>query len=83
LLNQKKKKITKEQKDILSYNYGYVLEVADDVVHCVGLYKVKFGEVVSLTIDNVEYEGLVINITANVTSCVFFVSTQKKLHQVF
>jgi len=47
------------------------------VVHCVGLSKVKFGEVVSLTIENVEYEGLVINITANVTSCVFFVSTQK------
>merc|ERR1712159_591995 len=73
----KKKKVTKEQKDVFSYNYGSVLTVSDDVVHCVGLSKVKFGEIVSLKINHVEYEGLVINITSNVTSCVFFVSTQQ------
>ena len=35
----------------MSSLWDKLLEVADDVVHCVGLSKVKFGEVVSLKIN--------------------------------
>jgi F-type H+-transporting ATPase subunit alpha len=71
-----KKKISKKKKDIFSFNYGSVLTVSDEIVHCVGLSKVKFGEIVTLKINHVSYEGLVINISSNITSCVFFVNTK-------
>ena len=42
---------------------GIVTRVSDEIVYCVGLPSVKFGEVVHFYINNKQYSGLVIVIS--------------------
>lgn len=55
---------------------GFVTKVSDEIVHCVGLPRISFGEVVTCKIDNKVFNGLVIDISSNSTSCMFFTNTK-------
>ena len=55
---------------------GVVTKVSDEIVHCVGFPSIKFGEVVVFSIKGVKYTGLVINISWNITSCIFFANAR-------
>jgi len=41
---------------------GVVIYVTDEIVHCVGLPNVSFGEIVKISLFNKSYRGLVVNI---------------------
>jgi len=42
---------------------GLVISVLDEIVYCIGLPVVKFGEVVFLVFGSTKIDGLVVNIT--------------------
>lgn len=43
--------------------HGSIINVSDEIVYCIGLSKIKFGEIVYITINNLKYKGLVVNIS--------------------
>jgi proton translocating ATP synthase F1 alpha subunit len=55
---------------------GFVTRVTDEIVYCLGLPKISFGEVICCKINNHVYNGLVIDISRHTTSCMFFTNTK-------
>jgi F0F1-type ATP synthase alpha subunit len=56
-----KKKTLKKKKIVVTY--GTIVNVSDEIVYCIGLSKIKFGEIVFLRLNSKHYEGLVVNIS--------------------
>jgi len=60
---KKKKKINENNYHLPSQKNGIVVNISDEVIYCIGLPNVKFGEIVTITLNNKIYEGIVINIS--------------------
>ena len=56
-----KKKTSKKKKSL--YTHGTVVNVSDEIVYCIGLSGIKFGEIVFLMLEKSRCEGLVVNIS--------------------
>jgi len=55
------KKKTSKKKSVVTH--GTIVNVSDEIVYCIGLSEIKFGEIVFLRLNNKPYEGLVVNIS--------------------
>lgn len=58
-LNQEEKIYNKNNLQ----TFGTIVSVFDDVIHCIGMPNVKFGEIVYIKVGNKKYNGLVVNIS--------------------
>jgi len=74
--SKEKESNIKQSENNIEKTYGLIIRVSDEIVHCIGLDKVKFGEIVNIIVEGETYQGLVINIGSHITSCIFFLNTR-------